>query len=77
MIGRVGYDLACLGLRLVLQLWPLWLCWFAWSLAAGLYDTALLAGRDVPGPLARPLFGYLLDAAYGQMVAAPCRRNAY
>ena len=31
MIARAADDLLRVVLRLVLQLWPLWLFWFAWS----------------------------------------------
>ena len=33
MIGRAAYDLLRVALRITVQLWPLWLFWFAWSLS--------------------------------------------
>ena len=33
MIQRAGYDLLRTGLRVAIQLWPLWLFWWAWSYA--------------------------------------------
>ena len=32
MIERATYDLLRVALRLAIQLWPLWLFWFVWSL---------------------------------------------
>jgi type IV secretion system protein VirD4 len=33
VIERAGYDLLRVGLRVAVQLWPLWLFWFAWNQA--------------------------------------------
>ena len=33
MIQRAGYDLVRVGLRIAVQLWPLWLFWWAWDFA--------------------------------------------
>ena len=33
MIERASYDLLRTGLRVVFQLWPLWLFWWAWNFA--------------------------------------------
>ena len=37
MIRRAGYDLLRVGLRIAVQLWPLWLFWFAWSLSSNMW----------------------------------------
>jgi type IV secretion system protein VirD4 len=50
MIGRAGYDLLRLGLRLAIRLWPLWLFWFAWSLANRWWRAVLLAFPDRATP---------------------------
>ena len=42
MIGRAGYDLLRAGLRVAVQLWPLWLFWWAWNLAYGWWSDYLL-----------------------------------
>ena len=42
MIGRAGYDLLRAGLRIAVQLWPLWLFWYAWNLAYGWWSDYLL-----------------------------------
>ena len=42
MIGRAGYDLLRASLRVVVQLWPLWLFWYAWNLAYGWWSDYLL-----------------------------------
>ena len=42
MIGRAGYDLLRAGLRVAVQLWPLWLFWYAWNLAYGWWSDYLL-----------------------------------
>ena len=50
MFSRAGYDLFRVALRLAIQLWPVWLFWFAWSLAGGLWDNFVLPNAgDVPG----------------------------
>ena len=46
MIQRAGYDLLRRALRLTLQLWPLWLFWFVWSLAEDLWRDFLLSFPD-------------------------------
>lgn len=42
MIGHAGYDLLRAGLRVAVQLWPLWLFWYAWILAHGWWQDYLL-----------------------------------
>ena len=42
MMARSGYDLLRAGLRVVVQLWPLWLFWWAWELAYGWWHDYLL-----------------------------------
>ena len=37
MIQRASYDLLRVGLRIAVQLWPLWLFWFAWSLSSNMW----------------------------------------
>ena len=37
MFARAGHDLFRIALRLIVQLWPLWLFWFAWSLSSNLW----------------------------------------
>jgi len=34
VIRRAGYDLIRVGLRLAVQLWPVWVVWWAWNLAS-------------------------------------------
>ncbi len=34
MIQRAGYDVLRVGLRVAVQLWPVWVVWWAWSLAS-------------------------------------------
>jgi len=46
MIGRATYDLLRAALRFALRLWPLWLFWFAWSVAGALWRDVLLAFPD-------------------------------
>jgi hypothetical protein len=46
MIERAGYDLLRVGLRIAVQLWPLWLFWWAWSVAD---DQWLAYLRSFPG----------------------------
>ena len=50
MIQRAGYDLLRVALRIALQLWPLWLFWFAWNFADAFYrDTVLLGSAHIGG----------------------------
>ena len=50
MIQRAGYDLLRVALRIALQLWPLWLFWFAWNFADSFYrDTVLLGSAHIGG----------------------------
>src|SRR6185437_6436013 len=37
MIRHASYDLLRVGLRIAVQLWPLWLFWFAWSLSSNMW----------------------------------------
>ena len=46
MIGRAAYDLLRVGLRIAVRLWPLWLFWFAWSLANDWWLDYLLSFPD-------------------------------
>ena len=58
MVTRAGYDLAKAAIRFAVQLWPLWLFWFAWSAAGSLWRDYLLTF----GPNAAAMRGYA--AAY-------------
>ena len=50
MIGRAGYDLLRVALRVAVQLWPLWLFWWAWSFADDFYrDTVLVGSAHIGG----------------------------
>jgi type IV secretion system protein VirD4 len=46
VIQRAGYDLLRVGLRVAVQLWPLWLFWWAWDAAD---DQWLAYLRSFPG----------------------------
>ena len=46
MFDRTGYDLSRLVLRLIVQLWPLWLFWFAWTVASNAWLGYLLTFPD-------------------------------
>jgi type IV secretion system protein VirD4 len=46
MIERATYDLLRVGLRIVVQLWPLWLFWFAWTFANDWWLGYLLTFSD-------------------------------
>src|ERR1700722_2661797 len=46
MIARAADDPPRAALRVVLQLWPWWLFWFAWTLANMLWRDALLTFPD-------------------------------
>ena len=47
MVARLAYDLARTGLRIALQLWPLWLFWFALHAGSVLWrDLVLLPQPD-------------------------------
>jgi type IV secretion system protein VirD4 len=46
VIERATYDLLRLGLRIAVQLWPLWLFWFAWTLGSDLWRSYLLTFPD-------------------------------
>ena len=54
MIERATYDLLRVGLRIVVQLWPLWLFWFAWTFANNWWLGYLLTFPD------RSTAGYFL-----------------
>jgi len=50
VIQRAGYDLLRVALCIAVQLWPLWLFWFAWSFADTFYrDTVLLGSAHIGG----------------------------
>ena len=63
MIGRAGYDLLRAGLRVVVQLWPLWLFWYAWDFAYDWWQDYLLTF-----PSSRP--GVTWTTGYAAAVAA-------
>ena len=42
MIDRAGYDLVRVGLRIALQLWPLWLFWWVWDITDAVYRNSIL-----------------------------------
>jgi type IV secretion system protein VirD4 len=46
MIERASYDLLRLALRIVVQLWPLWLFWFAWTFFSNWWLAYLLSFPD-------------------------------
>ena len=46
MIERATYDLLRAALRLAIQLWPLWLFWFVWSLFDDAWRDFLLTFPD-------------------------------
>ena len=50
MIQRAGYDLVRVGLRIAVQLWPLWLFWWAWDFADARWEDYLRTfPSSVPG----------------------------
>ncbi len=51
MIGRAGYDLLRIALRVAVQLWPLWLFWWAWDFADDAYRDSVLIGMAHIGGL--------------------------
>ena len=60
MFSRASYDLLRVGVRLAVQLWPIWLFWWVWSLSAQLWDGVVLpAVGDVPG-IGRGLYSLAL-----------------
>jgi type IV secretion system protein VirD4 len=46
MIERASYDLLRLALRIVVQLWPVWLFWFAWTFFSNWWLAYLLSFAD-------------------------------
>ena len=50
MIQRATYDLLRVALRLAIQLWPLWLFWFVWSLLDTWWLDYLLSFPDRSTP---------------------------
>src|SRR5271166_1440136 len=50
MIERATYDLLRVALRLAIQLWPLWLFWFVWSLFDDAWRDYLLTFPDRSTP---------------------------
>jgi type IV secretion system protein VirD4 len=50
MIERATYDLLRVALRLTIQLWPLWLFWFVWSLVDDAWRDYLLTFPDRSTP---------------------------
>ena len=62
MLSRASYDLIRFALRLAVQLWPLWLFWWAWSLSAWLWSgvtVPFVAGVPAFGPALRDLALFL------------------
>ena len=51
MIRHASYDLLRVGLRIAVQLWPLWLFWFAWGLSSNMWLGYLqtFPGRSAAG----------------------------
>ena len=47
MIQRAGYDLLRVALRIALQLWPVWLFWWAWDFAQDFYRDTVLVPRVI------------------------------
>jgi type IV secretion system protein VirD4 len=67
VIERAGYDLLRTALRVAVQLWPLWLFWWAWSFAETFYrDTVLFGAAHMGGlsPEQLNLNQYLLWRAW-------------
>ena len=58
MMQRAGYDLLRVGFRLFVQLWPVWVVWWAWQFADTLYKDYLLsfAPEMTVSPLYRAAF---------------------
>src|SRR4051794_38590559 len=46
MTARATDDWSRLAVRTVIQLWPLWLFWFAWTLAGALWREILFTFPD-------------------------------
>ena len=61
MIERAGYDLLRIGLRLAVQLWPLWLFWWAWDFAS---DQWLNYLRSFPSSVPGSYQSFAYRAAY-------------
>ena len=56
MIGRAGYDLLRVALRIAVQLWPLWVFWWVWSFAGNFYrDTVLIGSAHIGGLTAQQM----------------------
>ena len=73
MIGRAGYDLLRVALRVAVQLWPLWLFWWVWDFASDFYrDSVLIGSAHISGLTPGQMSGgqYLLWRAWP--VAALC-----
>jgi type IV secretion system protein VirD4 len=65
MIGRAGYDLLRFGGRVAVQLWPLWLFWWAWDLADSTWQHSL------PGFSTQPFFGLFPSPQQLGLLASP------
>jgi type IV secretion system protein VirD4 len=52
VIQRAGYDLLRIALRYAVQLWPLWLFWWAWSYSDAFWRDTVLVGSAHVGGLA-------------------------
>lgn len=48
MVGRAAYDVARLAAKICVQLWPLWLFWFAWRFGLALWRDDVLAVQPNP-----------------------------
>ena len=62
MLSRASYDLVRFVLRLLVQLWPLWVFWFAWSLSAWFWSEVavpFVGGVPAFGPALRGLALFL------------------
>jgi len=67
VIQRAGYDVLRVALRIALQLWPIWLFWWAWDFAQDFYRDTVLVGYAHVGGLAPDQFNrtqYLLWRAW-------------
>ena len=67
MIERATYDLLRIALRLAIQLWPLWLFWFVWSLFDDAWRDFLLTFPD------RSTQAFALAYDGGPAVGPDCR----
>ena len=64
MIDRAAYDLLRAGLRIALQLWPVWVVWWAWGFADGFWGQQVAA---MPGGV-QVVFFHVSQAALAQLL---------